>query len=859
MTVIPTAGDRKIRVFISYSRKDIHFAQQIVAALETRGISAKIDTRDLPTLEIWRRELIGFIRQADAVIFIVSPHSVHSPVCGWEVEQVAALNKRLAPIVLERVPDDHIPEAIAKINYLFFDPPNDFEAQADSLSKALQIDREWIRDHTRIGERAHDRQERDRNSSLLLRGQELDEAEKWLASRPRGAPEPTQLHKDIISQSRHAQTRRLRYSVAGALVVAAFAIALAVFALLQRQAAEANRNEAVKTLATSDFQRGSILLQNDESTSEGMALLARAVRRGHDQRALTRLWTLLQQRGFWLPTSHIGSIKTQSAQTPSQTGQRVGVDQSDQADEPQRPEQPVLDPVPDGVKARFAQFTVNGKAVAIKFISISGDGKTVFTAIGDVPNDIEVRYRLWRVDGKPITPWLQPEYHGDQWVYGAGGFLSFDGRFLALEVQGWRETAVLRLFDLKTNKQIGRDIPASGARPAVQGMKYSLVRFPPPKELKSGENEFAWMLAASTKGDVTAYRVQSDSIEQVAINRHTDEIVFAGIDSDFDWLMSSSTDGTVRVSSIVHNGDAVGNVLKFANGAIAIGRVAGSDLSVSLDTGEQFGFSLRPAANVPLPATLAIDSGGPNCKQWAAEGSLLAVEHLRTSLGEVTRVGTRQLRVGDEGKKSFTSPEFAAEIVVACVNALGDQLTITTRDFSTEIWAADFSKRFGLPIVERRLFAPGSTPTTTAATLSAWGGKAVLIESYFFDPPNVAYAWYSFWDSETGLPLSDRILFVDDWAGSNGVESFRIDANGHFVVFINERDQKKIVPITSWQIEPPPSVASWIADFAEAVAGMSVNDDGAFVPVRNRLVILARDQAELDKLLALPHQVQNSA
>jgi hypothetical protein len=526
------------------------------------------------------------------------------------------------------------------------------------------------------------------------------------------------------------------------------------------------------------------------------------------------------------------------------------VGQSDQADEPQGPEQPALDPVPDAVKARFAQFTINGKAAVTKFISISGDGKTVFTAIGDVPNDIDVRYRVWHVDGTPITRWVQPEYHGDQWVYGAGGFLSFDGRFLALEVQGWRETAVLRLFDLKTNKQIGRDIPASGARPAVQGMRYSLVRFPTLKELKSGDSEFTWMLAASTKGDVTAYRVQSDSIEQVAINRHTDQVIFAGIDSDFDWLMSSSIDGTVRVSSIVHNGDAVGNVLKFANGATAIGRIAGSGLSIALDNGEQFGFSLRPAANVPLPSNLAIDNGGPNCKQWSPEASLPAVEHLRTSLGEVTRFGTRQLHVGGEGKTSFTSPEFAAEIVVACVNALSDQLTITTKDFSTEVWAADFSKRFGLPIVERRLFGPGSTPTTTAATLSVWGGKAALIESYFFDPPNVAYTWYSFWDSESGLPLSDRILFVDDWAGSNAVESFRMDANGRFVVFINKSDQKKIVPITSWQIEPPPSVASWIADFAEGVAGISVNDDGAFVPVPDRLVILARNQVELDKLLS---------
>src|SRR5258708_4472657 len=148
------AEEKKLKVFISYARKDITFAQQIVAALESRGLAPKIDTRDLPKLEDWRRELLGFIREADAVVFIVSPNSISSPVCSWEVGQVAHLNKRLAPIVLERVSDDRIPEAIAKINYLFFDPPNDFESQSDELARALQTNLVWLKEHTRLGELA---------------------------------------------------------------------------------------------------------------------------------------------------------------------------------------------------------------------------------------------------------------------------------------------------------------------------------------------------------------------------------------------------------------------------------------------------------------------------------------------------------------------------------------------------------------------------------------------------------------------------------------------------------------------------------------------------------------------------------
>jgi hypothetical protein len=58
----------KLKVFISYSRKDLAFAEGIVTALEALGLTPTIDTRDLPKLEDWRRELLGFIREADAVV-----------------------------------------------------------------------------------------------------------------------------------------------------------------------------------------------------------------------------------------------------------------------------------------------------------------------------------------------------------------------------------------------------------------------------------------------------------------------------------------------------------------------------------------------------------------------------------------------------------------------------------------------------------------------------------------------------------------------------------------------------------------------------------------------------------------------
>src|SRR5262245_7504297 len=218
----------KLRVFISYSRRDMAFADRLVSALESRDLEVMIDRRDLPLLEEWQNELIGFIRKADAVVYLLSPSSIVSKWCTWEVEQVAALNKRLAPVVAEALPADaSLPEVINRINFLFFTPPNDFEEQAGRLAKALSTDLNWVKEHTRLGELARRWDERNRPGRLLLPSGEIEDAERWAIGRPREAPRPTELHTAFIQASRRAATSRQRWWIGGSAAVAIGAIALA--------------------------------------------------------------------------------------------------------------------------------------------------------------------------------------------------------------------------------------------------------------------------------------------------------------------------------------------------------------------------------------------------------------------------------------------------------------------------------------------------------------------------------------------------------------------------------------------------------------------------------------------------------
>jgi hypothetical protein len=88
----------KLRVFISYSRDDQDFADQLNAALNACGFECVIDYYGIPAGADWERRLIDLIGWTDAVVFVLSPSSASSPILAWEVEEGARLGKRIVPV-----------------------------------------------------------------------------------------------------------------------------------------------------------------------------------------------------------------------------------------------------------------------------------------------------------------------------------------------------------------------------------------------------------------------------------------------------------------------------------------------------------------------------------------------------------------------------------------------------------------------------------------------------------------------------------------------------------------------------------------------------------------------------------------
>ena len=150
----------------------------------------------------------------------------------------------MVPIVARDVNADTAPEPLAKLNWIFF-RRDDFETATDELISALDTDLDWIHAHTRLLTRVIEWENKGKNNSFVLRGDDLRAAEQWLAQAPtKKEAKPKALQTEYIIASRKAATRRQQITLAAVTFGFVVAIALAIVAINQRGRAVAGRNRA---------------------------------------------------------------------------------------------------------------------------------------------------------------------------------------------------------------------------------------------------------------------------------------------------------------------------------------------------------------------------------------------------------------------------------------------------------------------------------------------------------------------------------------------------------------------------------------------------------------------------------------
>jgi WD40 repeat protein len=203
----------KLNVFISYSRDDLEIADQLDVTLELAGFVPTLDRHGISGAENWQERLGAMIRYADSVVFVLSPASAKSDICKWEVGEAARLGKRIIPIAGRPLGDAVPPPALAALNYIYLypdpkNPSSGFRRGTGELIKALKTDLEWMREHTRLLQRAIEWEQGGRQPIRLLSGSDIPDAKAWVARRPKDAPAPTELHLDFVKASEDAEAAR---------------------------------------------------------------------------------------------------------------------------------------------------------------------------------------------------------------------------------------------------------------------------------------------------------------------------------------------------------------------------------------------------------------------------------------------------------------------------------------------------------------------------------------------------------------------------------------------------------------------------------------------------------------------------
>jgi WD40 repeat protein len=248
-------ADRQDEIFISYSRQNSDFVKQFVAELGNHNIDPWFDMDDIPKSREWWREIQKGIEGANAFVFIISADSLQSQVCNWELAHALNLSKKIIPVLYEDVfankdllaglsnlvwenPDSQQINAndnwkrVADLNFVRYCDDTNLVSSVDEIVTTARTDFDHREQHTTLGFRASEWEQRAKDSGFLLIENELKVAQEWLDDADGKEPPPTELHKEFIQASQiHNQTlRRIRWAAIGGSVVAVIAIVVSLIA-----------------------------------------------------------------------------------------------------------------------------------------------------------------------------------------------------------------------------------------------------------------------------------------------------------------------------------------------------------------------------------------------------------------------------------------------------------------------------------------------------------------------------------------------------------------------------------------------------------------------------------------------------
>ena len=263
------------RVFISYSRKDSSTAELLRDELRAAGFDAFLDVHDIDPGEKWKDRLGDLIASAEKIVFLISPDSVASDICEWEIDRAERLGKSILPVVVRETVSEAIPGRLSDINFIFYRSEEERSAGLQKLLKALSTDLAWEREKTRVNDLAMrwDKEERPRRL-LSWREEDIRALERWRDGHPATSPAPTEAQLAYISESRLRFSRRQSWIRGGLATGLTVMTALAVAAVSLGLLSEQRRIDSESARRIAEIQRKAAETERDLAKSTQSLLLA---------------------------------------------------------------------------------------------------------------------------------------------------------------------------------------------------------------------------------------------------------------------------------------------------------------------------------------------------------------------------------------------------------------------------------------------------------------------------------------------------------------------------------------------------------------------------------------------------------
>lgn len=198
------ANNLMTQVFLSYSEKEREVMEKVARSLMREGLTVWTNKNDIKTGEDFQAMIDRGVEEADNVVFLMSPASLASEYCGKELIHARLHNKRLIPILITPVDLEQVPPELRAIQFIDMTDHADpvaYQENINTLLRTLRDESSYYEQHKILLTKALKWERQKYNSSVLLRGYNLRQAEAWLKVAQGRSQPATNLQQTFVAES----------------------------------------------------------------------------------------------------------------------------------------------------------------------------------------------------------------------------------------------------------------------------------------------------------------------------------------------------------------------------------------------------------------------------------------------------------------------------------------------------------------------------------------------------------------------------------------------------------------------------------------------------------------------------------